>query len=170
MNYGQIRKYDVANGPGIRTSIFVTGCPFHCEGCFNKEYQLAENGTRWSQEAEDELISYLKIPYVNGLSVLGGEPLVQDDDLRKLLKRAKEQTNKSIWLWTGYCYEQLTDAHMRVLEYVDILVDGLFDISKKDLKLKFRGSSNQRIIDLKKTKNSGHIVIWDGLNETIKSI
>ncbi|MDE5853211.1 MAG: anaerobic ribonucleoside-triphosphate reductase activating protein [Oscillospiraceae bacterium] len=170
MNYGQIRKYDVANGPGIRTSIFVTGCPFHCEGCFNKEYQLAENGTRWSQEAEDELISYLKIPYVNGLSVLGGEPLVQDDDLRKLLKRAKEQTNKSIWLWTGYCYEQLTDAHMRVLEYVDILVDGLFDISKKDLKLKFRGSSNQRIIDLKKTKNSGHIVIWDGLNENIKSI
>ncbi|MDE5600808.1 MAG: anaerobic ribonucleoside-triphosphate reductase activating protein [Oscillospiraceae bacterium] len=170
MNYGQIRKYDVANGPGIRTSIFVTGCPFHCEGCFNKEYQLAENGTRWSQEAEDELISYLKIPYVNGLSVLGGEPLVQDDDLRKLLKRAKEQTNKSIWLWTGYCYEQLTDAHMRVLEYVDILVDGLFDISKKDLKLKFRGSSNQRIIDLKKTKNSGYIIIWDGLNETIKSI
>ena len=69
MNYGQIRKYDVANGPGIRTSIFVTGCPFHCEGCFNKEYQLAENGTRWSQEAEDELISYLKIPYVNGLSL-----------------------------------------------------------------------------------------------------
>lgn len=112
MNYGQIRKYDVANGPGIRTSIFVTGCPFHCKGCFNKEYQLAENGTKWTQQAEDELISHLKIPYVNGLSVLGGEPLVQDDDLRKLLKRAKEQTNKSIWMWTGYCYEHLTNAHI----------------------------------------------------------
>lgn len=163
MKYGQIRKYDVANGPGIRTSIFVTGCPFKCEGCFNEEYQSKENGTVWTKSAEDRLIEFVLSKHISGLSVLGGEPLVQDNDLLNLLKRVKNETKKSIWLWSGYKFEQLNQKQLNVLKYVDVLVDGLFIIAKKDLKLKFRGSSNQRIIDLNKTRDEGKIVIWSGL-------
>lgn len=165
MRYGQIRKYDVANGPGIRTSLFVTGCPFKCEGCFNKEYQSKESGTLWSKSIEDRLIDFISSERISGLSVLGGEPLIQDDDLLNLLKRVKNETQKSIWLWSGYEFEQLNQRQLNLLEYVDVLVDGLFVIAKKNLKLKFRGSSNQRVIDLNKTKRQGKISIWSGIKQ-----
>lgn len=165
MRYGQIRKYDVANGPGIRTSLFVTGCPFKCEGCFNEEYQSKENGTLWSKSIEDRLIKFVSSERISGLSVLGGEPLVQDDDLLNLLRRVKKETKKSIWLWSGYEFEQLNQRQLDLLKYVDVLVDGLFVIAKKDLKLKFRGSSNQRVIDLNKTRSQGKIVIWSGIKQ-----
>lgn len=163
MRCGQIRKYDVANGPGIRTSIFVTGCPFKCEGCFNEKYQSKESGTLWTKSEEDRLIKFVSSEHVSGLSVLGGEPLAQDDDLLNLLERVKRETKKSIWLWSGYRFEQLNQKQLNVLKYVDVLVDGLFILNKKNLKLKFRGSSNQRIIDLNKTRDQGKIVIWSGL-------
>ncbi len=150
MRYGQIRKYDIANGPGIRTSVFVTGCPLKCPGCFNKEYQDELNGKEWTKEQEDLVIKYLKIEHVSGLSILGGEPLVQDENLLNLLKRAKKEVDKDIWLWTGFCYEQLNKKQLEVLKYVDVLVDGPFIQEKKDLNLKYCGSTNQRVIDLNK--------------------
>lgn len=159
MNFGQIRKFDVANGPGIRTSVFVTGCTLNCKGCFNSSYQSFSSGQPWTQQAEDLTISYLKNPHVCGLSILGGEPLLQDDNLLKLLINAKQKTQKSVWLWTGFSFEKLTKQQKNVLKYVDVLVDGPFDITKKNLKLKFRGSSNQRIIDLGLTFSTGKITI-----------
>ncbi len=157
MRYGQIRKYDIANGPGIRTSVFVTGCPLNCAGCFNKEYQDALNGKEWTKEQEDLVIEYLKIDHVSGLSILGGEPLVQDESLLNLLKRAKKEVNKDIWLWSGFCYEQLNQKQLEVLNYVDVLVDGPFILAKKDLNLKYCGSTNQRVIDLNKTRSQNKL-------------
>ena len=163
MRYGQIRKYDVANGPGIRTSVFFTGCPFKCKGCFNEKYQSFSSGNLWTKSEENKLFEYLSSNHISGLSVLGGEPLVQGNELRNLLKRVKEKTGKSVWLWSGFEFEQLDSNQLKILEYVDVLVDGLFVVEKKDLKLKFRGSSNQRVIDLKKTRDCGKIVIWNGI-------
>ena len=163
MRYGQIRKYDVANGPGIRTSVFFTGCPFKCKGCFNEKYQSFSSGNLWTESEENKLFEYLSSKHISGLSVLGGEPLVQGNELRNLLKRVKEKTGKSVWLWSGFEFEQLDSNQLKILEYVDVLVDGLFVVEKKDLKLKFRGSSNQRVIDLKKTRDCGKIVIWNGI-------
>lgn len=165
MRYGQIRKYDVANGPGIRTSLFVTGCPFNCEGCFNREYGEKTAGKPWTQKQEDEIMEYLKLEQVSGLSVLGGEPLAQDYNLLKLLKRAKKEAKKDIWLWSGFCFEELTSKQKKVLEFVDILVDGPFILAEKDYRLKFRGSKNQRIIDLKRTKETKNVCIWSELKK-----
>lgn len=160
MKYGQIRKFDIANGPGIRTTLFVTGCPILCEGCFNKEYQSKDFGDIWTKKEEDLIISYLNLEQISGLSVLGGEPLVQDFNLLNLLKRAKkEKPKKDIWLWSGFCYEDLNKAQRQILEYVDVLVDGPFILKQKDLNLKFRGSKNQRIIDLNETRKQGSLVL-----------
>lgn len=131
MRYGQIRKYDVANGPGIRTSLFVTGCPIRCPGCFNEEYQNYSNGSIWTKHQEDLVIKYLLLDQVSGLSVLGGEPLAQDDNLLKLLVRAKKQAKKDIWLWSGYLYENMNRYQKNVLNYVDVLVDGPFVSEKR---------------------------------------
>ena len=161
MRYGQIRKYDVANGPGIRCSVFVTGCPLKCLGCFNEEYQSELAGEIWTKKEEDLVMQYLKSEHVSGLSVLGGEPLSQDEELLNLLKRAKKEAKANIWLWTGFCYEELDERQRKILEYVDVLVDGPFEIEKKDLNLKFCGSYNQRIIDLSKTREHNSIVLWN---------
>lgn len=160
IRYGQIRRYDVANGPGVRTSLFVTGCPFHCPGCFNEEYQSFQVGELWDQAAEDRILEYLSEDQVSGLSVLGGEPLEQDDALLKLLRRVRQQTGKSIWIWTGHIYEQLSDEQKEIVECADVLVDGPFEQALQDWKLQFRGSSNQRIIDLNVTRLKGEIVLW----------
>lgn len=165
MRYGQIRKLDIANGPGIRTSVFVTGCSLKCEGCFNKEYQDKSAGQQWTKKEENLVINYLKLSYVAGLSVLGGEPLEQDISLLNLLKRVKKEVKKTVWLWSGFCFENLNKTQKQLLNYVDILVDGPFILNKKDLNLKFRGSSNQRIINLKKTKSFKKICLWEELEE-----
>lgn len=151
---------DVANGPGIRVSLFVTGCSIHCPNCFNELFQDFTYGTPWSDEVEEEFIALGQRPHINGYSILGGEPLEQDKELLHLLKRIKTETNKTIWLWSGKCYETLSDAQKEVLNYVDVLVDGPFLEEKKDLSLRFRGSSNQRIIDLNKSRSKNEIVIW----------
>ena len=162
MNYAQLRHYDVANGPGVRASIFVSGCRFNCKGCFNKESQDFNYGNKFDKEAEDKFMEYIKDDNVKGVSILGGEPLMQtmDDSLLNLLKRIKKESNKEIWMWTGFIYETaiLDEKRKEILNYVDVLVDGQFDESKKVLNLKFRGSTNQRIIDLNKTRLTGKII------------
>ena len=162
MNYAQLRHYDVANGPGVRASIFVSGCRFNCKGCFNKEAQDFNYGNIYTKEVENKFMEYIKDDNVKGVSILGGEPLMQtmDDSLLNLLKRIKKESNKEIWMWTGFIYEIaiLDEKRKEILNYVDVLVDGQFDESKKVLNLKFRGSTNQRIIDLNRTRKEGKIV------------
>lgn len=162
MNYAQLRRYDVANGPGVRASIFVSGCRFNCKGCFNKEAQDFNYGNIYTKEVEDKFMEYVLDDNVKGISILGGEPLMQtmDDSLLNLLKRIKKETSKEIWMWTGFVYETaiLDEKRKEILNYVDVLVDGQFDESKKILNLKFRGSTNQRIIDLDKTRLTGKII------------
>ena len=162
MNYAQLRHYDVANGPGVRASIFVSGCRFNCKGCFNKEAQDFNYGNKFDKKAEDKFMEYIKDDNVKGVSILGGEPLMQtmDDSLLNLLKRIKKESNKEIWMWTGFVYETaiLDEKRKEILNYVDVLVDGQFDESKKVLNLKFRGSTNQRIIDLNRTRLTGKII------------
>lgn len=164
MNYAQIRKYDVANGEGVRSTLFVSGCNFKCKGCFNKEYQDFNFGNKWNRNIENIFISYIKNSNVRGASILGGEPLSQDNDLLNLVKRIKTETNKTIWLWTGFKIEDLNDFQKQIVNYVDVLVDGQFVESKKDLRLQFRGSSNQRIIDMPKSREQKKIVLWQSNN------
>ena len=162
MNYAQIRHYDVANGPGVRASIFVSGCTHNCKNCFNKEAQDFNYGDLYTKEVEDKFMKYVLDDNTKGVSILGGEPLMQtmDDSLLNLLKRIKKETNKEIWLWSGYTYEEaiLSEKRREILDYVDVLVDGRFEEENKSLLIKFRGSTNQRIIDLNKTREEGKIV------------
>lgn len=161
MRFAQIRRFDVANGPGIRTSIFVTGCNLNCPGCFNKIYSDFNYGKLWTKFYENQLIEFLNNPHVSGLSVLGGEPLSQDEQLDELLSRVKIEIKKPVWLWTGFVFEQLNLKQLQTLKFVDVLIDGPFIIAKKDLNLKFRGSSNQRIIDLNLTRKLNKITFAD---------
>lgn len=162
MNYAQIRHYDVANGPGVRASIFVSGCTHNCKNCFNKEAQDFNYGNLYTKEVEDKFMKYVLDDNTKGVSILGGEPLMQtmDDSLLNLLKRIKKETNKEIWLWSGYTYEEaiLSEKRKEILNYVDVLIDGRFEEENKSLLIKFRGSTNQRIIDLNKTRKEGKIV------------
>lgn len=162
MNYAQIRHYDVANGPGVRASIFVSGCTHNCKNCFNKEAQDFNYGNLYTKEVEDKFMKYVLDDNTKGVSILGGEPLMQtmDDSLLNLLKRIKKETNKEIWLWSGYTYEEaiLSEKRKEILNYADVLVDGRFEEENKSLLIKFRGSTNQRIIDLNKTRKEGKIV------------
>lgn len=164
MNYGQVRKYDIANGPGIRTSIFVTGCKLNCKNCFNKEYQDPNFGQTWTQKTTNQVINYLKSDEISGLSILGGEPFESANDLINILNDIKNKINKNIWIYSGYTFEYLmkNPVYKQLLEKVDVLVDGPFIESKKDLKLKFRGSSNQRIIDVKSSLINDKAIILNG--------
>lgn len=153
MRYADIRKFDVANGPGIRVSIFVTGCTHNCPGCFNKEYQSFAYGDIWTDKETDLLISYLKNPNISGLTLLGGEPMQNAKDLTRVLRQVKEEVDKEIWVYSGYRLEEiLADMDMKeLLQECHVLVDGLFEEDLKDLTLRFRGSSNQRILNIKKS-------------------
>lgn len=165
MRYEKIRKFDVSNAPGVRSTLFVTGCTHNCKGCFNKDLQDFEAGKLWTKEDEDNFISYVKNDNVVGVNILGGEPMqqVMDDCLVNLLKRVKEETGKNIWLWSGYLLEQILEDEKRraILEYVDVLVDGPFEIDKRNINLKYRGSENQRVIDVKNTLESNSIKFYD---------
>ena len=162
MNYGQIRKYDIANGPGIRTSIFVTGCSLNCKNCFNKDYQNPSFGNPWTEKEDELIISYLSDPNVSGLTILGGEPFENTHGLISLLK--KINTNKSIWIYSGYTYEYLIKNYktLELLKLVDVLVDGPFIEGLKDLNLYYRGSRNQRIIDVKESLLNDELILHDG--------
>lgn len=165
MNYGQIRKYDVANGEGIRTSIFVTGCNHHCKGCFNEEYQDFDFGEKWTDKETREVIEDLKLQEVSGLTLLGGEPMEHPKELREIIKKIKREVDKSIWVYSGFTYEKILEDEekLALLKECDILVDGLFIEKELDLRLRFRGSRNQRVIDIQKSLANGKVTIWDKL-------
>lgn len=154
MNIAQIRKYDVSNGPGIRTTVFVSGCTHNCKGCFNQDNQNFNYGEAYTQEVENIIVDYVK--ETKRFSLLGGEPFMNKVGCTRLLQKVKE-TGATIWCWTGYLFEDLYCVEM--LNYIDVLVDGKFEIKNKNLKLKFRGSSNQRVIDVKKSLKENKVVI-----------
>ena len=163
MNFAQIRKYDVANGPGIRTTIFVTGCTHKCHNCFNEEYQDFDFGDPWTQRVTDEIIEDLKLDEVKGLTILGGEPFQNEVDLLQVIRDIKKEVQKDIWIFSGYTYEEILKYQdkKKLLEECDVLVDGRFVEALKDLNLRFRGSFNQRIIDVKKSLEENKVVLFD---------
>ena len=170
MHYGEIKRLDVANGIGIRTTLFVSGCRNHCENCFQPQTWAFDYGKPFTRAIEDEIIESLKPPYVRGLTLLGGEPFEPENqrELVKLLHRVREAfPKKNVWSYSGYTLEQICgDGHPHcevteeMLSMIDVLVDGRFVEALKDVSLRFRGSSNQRIIDVPKTLARGEIVLW----------
>lgn len=166
MKYNTIRRYDVTNGPGVRTTLFVSGCTHNCKECFNLELQDFNHGKDWTEKTHKEFMSYASKNEVKGISILGGEPLQQimDDSLLNLLKEFKcEMPEKSIWLWTGDIFEEAikNPKKLDIIKCCDIIVDGPFILEKKNLKLKYRGSENQRVIDVQKTLNEGNTVLLE---------
>ena len=180
MNYASIKWADVANGPGVRISLFVSGCTHHCEGCFNPEAWDFRYGQPFTSTEEDRILAALAPAHIKGLSLLGGEPFepANQQALLPFLRRVKEtHPARSIWCYTGYTLdgELWKDSRARcghtdeMLSLLDVLVDGEFVLAKKDLSLRFRGSANQRIIDIPKSLSAGEVVLWDGAM-TIESI
>ncbi len=171
MYYGQIKNCDIANGEGVRVTLFVSGCTNRCEGCFQPETWDFTYGKPFTAETEQEIISMLAPDYINGLTLLGGEPFEPANQraLVGFVKRVKEiYPNKNIWAFSGFTLEQLLSQspHPRIevtdelLSYIDVLVDGKFMLEKKNIRLRFRGSENQRIIDLPKSLKSKNVVFW----------
>ena len=142
--------------------MFVSGCTNNCEGCFNKDLQDFNYGELWTEEVEDDFIKQVKNSNIVGVNILGGEPMdqIKDEVLSNLLKRIKEEANKSIWIWSGYLYEDIiaNKERNKILSYADVLIDGRFELAKRDISLKYRGSSNQRIIDIVKSRKENKIV------------
>ena len=173
MYYGEIKKFDIANGYGVRTTLFVSGCTNRCPGCFQPQTWDFEFGKPFTKIEEDDIIESLRPYYVNGLTLLGGEPFEPENQraLVPFMRRVKEQfPDKNIWCFTGFTLdgELLRDgSHPRcevtdeMLSMIDVLVDGRFVLDLKDISLRFRGSSNQRLIDLKATLSAGEIIPWD---------
>lgn len=171
MNYGAIKKCDIANGVGVRTVLFVSGCTHHCKGCFQPETWNFDYGERYTKATEDEIIESLRPDYVDGITLLGGEPFEPENqrELVKLLRRIKKELpQKTVWSFSGYTYEELTgdsravcEVTNEMLSMLDVLVDGEFVEAKRNISLRFRGSENQRLIDMNKTRKEGKIVLWD---------
>lgn len=171
MNYANIKECDIANGVGVRTSLFVSGCTHHCPGCFNEVAWDFNAGDSFTDEVADRIIASLAPSYVTGLTVLGGEPMEPDNQrvLAPFLARVRRvRPAKDIWLYTGDVLEELMDPSNprhtedteRIMELVDVLVDGPFVVDLKDITLRFRGSSNQRIIDMVATRREARPVLW----------
>ena len=161
MNYGTIKRTDIANGPGVRVSLFVSGCRNHCKGCFNPETWDFDYGEEFTASTIREILTALEPPHITGLSVLGGDPLEPENQkmVDCLCAWVKElYPFKTIWLYTGYQFENV--AHLHLMRYIDVVVDGPFIQEKKNLMLRFRGSENQRIIDVQKSLTSGKVVNW----------
>lgn len=165
MHYSNIIEEDIANGQGVRTTLFVSGCKFHCKECFNSEVWDFNYGKGYTEETESYILEQVSKPYIKGLSLLGGDPLWQDMDGLKQLRQLVQKVHdlgKTVWIWSGFIYENLLDgsglskeANERILlvRDCDVFVDGLFEYDKKDLSLAWRGSRNQRVIDMNKTKD-----------------
>ena len=160
MHYGVIKKTDIANGLGVRVSLFVSGCRNHCKGCFQPETWEFEYGKPFTEETEEEIIKALRPSWIQGLSILGGEPMEPENEkeLLPLVKRVrKECLNKDIWVYSGYVYEELKNREL--LRYVDVLVDGRYEEGLRNPSLAFRGSSNQRILDVSESLRTGEAVL-----------
>ena len=171
MYYGEIKNCDIANGIGVRVTLFVSGCTNHCEQCFQPQTWDFCYGNPFTTETENQILEMLAPDYIDGLTLLGGEPFepANQRDLLPFVKRVKEQyPNKTIWCFSGFRLddELLKESYARcevtdeLLSYIDVLVDGRFVAALKDISLRFRGSSNQRLIDLPKTLEKGEIVEW----------
>jgi len=172
MHYGEIKNCDIANGEGVRISLFVSGCTNHCENCFQPQTWDFNYGTPFTKETEDELLCLLAPDYINGLTLLGGEPFEPDNQraLLPFLHRVRQELpQKNIWSFTGFIWEELhtpgsyprCEVTDELLSLLDVLVDGRFVEALHDISLRFRGSSNQRIIDVRKTLASGTLTLWD---------
>ncbi|MEZ3497112.1 MAG: anaerobic ribonucleoside-triphosphate reductase activating protein [Lachnospiraceae bacterium] len=170
MRYGAIKKRDIANGIGVRVVLFVSGCTHHCKGCFQPETWSFDYGQDYTKATEDEIIEALRPSFIDGLTLLGGEPFEPQNqaELIKLLRRVRtELPEKTIWAFSGYTFEELTgESRARcqvtdeMLSMVDVLVDGEFVEEKRNISLQFRGSENQRLIDVPSTLANGQIVWW----------
>ncbi|WP_455716147.1 anaerobic ribonucleoside-triphosphate reductase activating protein [Anaerosporobacter sp.] len=171
MNYGEIKKYDIANGEGVRVSLFVSGCTHHCKGCFNHETWDFTFGKKFTVDTEKEILEALDHSFINGLSLLGGEPFERQNQeaLLPFLHKVREKfPQKNIWCYTGYVFEDelLSESRARceytdeMLSLIDVLVDGEFIEERKDITLAFRGSSNQRIIDVKESLKQNQTILW----------
>ena len=173
MHYGEIKKCDIANGPGIRVTLFVSGCTNRCEGCFQPQTWDFGYGRPFTKETEDTLLEWLRPGYVTGLTLLGGEPFEPCNQraLLPFVRRVKEAyPDKTIWAFSGFYLEKellREGSHPRcevtdeLLSMIDVLVEGRFVLAQKDISLKFRGSRNQRIVDMNKTREAGEIILWD---------
>lgn len=163
------KPFNFVDGEGVRCSLYLSGCKFHCEGCYNQATWNFRYGSPYTKELEERIMSDLSQSYVQGLTLLGGEPFLNTGVALSLVKRIREELpEKDIWSWTGYTWEELLqedETKLELLRNIDILVDGRFKLSKKNLLLQFRGSSNQRIIDVKKSLAENRVVIWEKLND-----
>ena len=162
MKYNKIRKMDIADGPGVRVSVFLQGCSFHCKNCFNPETWDFDNGLEFDDKVIDEIIELCGKKHIQGLSILGGEPMHPKNikGTIKLAKKFKEvYPDKDLWSWSGFLYEDLKDKE--VMKYVDVLVDGRYVDEMHNPNLKWRGSSNQRVIDINETIKKGDIVLYE---------
>ena len=169
MNYGTVKSVDIANGDGVRVSLFVSGCTHHCPGCFNPETWDFGYGVPFDRGAEERIMRLLDRSYINGLSLLGGEPFEPENQrgVLELIRRVKSETQgKTVWIYSGFTYEELLSASRaalptarEILLAADILVDGRYDKNLRNISLAFRGSENQRIIDLRKTAEKGEVVL-----------
>ena len=168
MNYAAIKNCDIANGPGVRVSLFVSGCTHHCPGCFNEEAWDFDYGVPFTEEVMDKIVDMMRPDYIKGLTLLGGEPFEPQNQqgIVQLLRKVKAQLpQKSIWAFSGYLFDKdilsgrLGDTR-EYLSYLDVLVDGPFVEAKKNLSLRFRGSENQRLIDVPASLESGKVVLW----------
>lgn len=172
MNYSEIKYCDIANGAGVRTTLFVSGCRHHCQGCFNPGTWAFESGEEFLPAVASKIVESLEPAYVDGLTLLGGEPFEPENQevLLALLERVRRECpDKNVWAYSGFTWEQLTQGPsrafgenaQRMLELVDVLVDGPFVLALKDISLRFRGSSNQRIIDVARSREAGRVVLWE---------
>lgn len=172
MNYGEIKSCDIANGIGVRISLFVSGCTNHCKNCFQPQTWDFNFGEPFTSDTEEKILKMLEPDYIDGLTVLGGEPMEPSNQQALypfLLKVKEKMPNKTIWVFSGFTLEEMRedggysncDVTEKILSIIDVLVDGRFVEELKDITLKFRGSSNQRLIDMKKTNEQGSIVLWD---------
>ena len=162
MRYNLIRKMDIADGPGVRVSIFMQGCQLHCKNCFNPETWDFNGGKEFNDEVIEKVLQLCKKDHIKGLSILGGEPMnpINREGTTKLAKKFKENfPDKNLWMWTGFKYEDLKDEE--VFKYVDVLVDGQYKDELHDPTLKWKGSANQRVIDIKKSRENNEIVIFN---------
>lgn len=176
MRYSTIKQFDMANGEGIRTSLFVTGCNFHCKGCFNPEAQNFTYGKPYTKETEVQILEMVSNPHIKGLSILGGDPLWQCETDLLILARLVikvRQMGKTVWLWSGFTWENIFPKvaldwldkrewnRQFLVENCNVLIDGQFEETKKDPSLKWRGSSNQRIIDVQKSITEQKVILYD---------
>lgn len=159
MRYGELKKTDIANGPGVRVSLFVSGCRNRCKGCFNPETWSFNYGREFSEDTYNEIFKALEPSYISGLSILGGDPFEPEnlDEVTALCRKVKEwYPHKNIWVYTGYYYRDLKNSE--IMDYIDVLVDGPFKEDLKDITLQYRGSSNQMIIDVQASKGHRNVI------------